>query len=287
LAPVGPGGESVIDLLGSDALSAGFATIVLVIGPATGPAIRYHVERTWPSEVDVRFELQPQALGTVDAVLAGTQHISPDRAIGVANADDLYGEAALATLVGHLRSESPTEALVAFRLRDTVVGESPVTRGVCEVDAQGRLVSITERRQVRATGKDRFVADDGLSPGVLDGGTLVSMNLWAFTSAMREILTRAMTTARHASEDCEVLLPDVVAEQLVSSGTGTAPGEASKAAQTPGLVFTVLPATGRCIGVTHPDDLAIVQAQLAHAVGAGERRAQLWSSPRTLEPDLP
>ena len=49
LAPVGPHGEAVIDLVASDALAAGFGTIVLVLGPSTGPAIRYHVERTWPS----------------------------------------------------------------------------------------------------------------------------------------------------------------------------------------------------------------------------------------------
>jgi len=45
LAPVGPHGEAVIDLVASDALAGGFSTIVLVLGPATGPAIRYHVER--------------------------------------------------------------------------------------------------------------------------------------------------------------------------------------------------------------------------------------------------
>ncbi len=48
LAPVGPHGEAVIDLVASDAVAAGFGTIVLVLGPSTGPAIRYHVERTWP-----------------------------------------------------------------------------------------------------------------------------------------------------------------------------------------------------------------------------------------------
>jgi CTP:molybdopterin cytidylyltransferase MocA len=46
LAPVGPRGEAVIDLVASDALAAGFGSIVLVLGPATGPAIRYHVTGT-------------------------------------------------------------------------------------------------------------------------------------------------------------------------------------------------------------------------------------------------
>ncbi len=48
LAPIGPGGEAVIDLLASDAVSAGFGRIVLVLHPETGPAVRYHVEQVWP-----------------------------------------------------------------------------------------------------------------------------------------------------------------------------------------------------------------------------------------------
>src|SRR5271168_2623028 len=59
LAPVGTHGESVIDLVASDAVAAGFGTIVLVLGPSTGAAIRYHVEHTWPDAVDVRFATQP------------------------------------------------------------------------------------------------------------------------------------------------------------------------------------------------------------------------------------
>ena len=42
LAPIGPHGEAVIDLVASDALAGGFGTVVLVLGPSTGPAIRYH-----------------------------------------------------------------------------------------------------------------------------------------------------------------------------------------------------------------------------------------------------
>ena len=278
LAPVGPDGEAVIDLLASDAVAAGFATIVLVIGPSTGPAIRYHVERTWPTEVDVRFELQERALGTVDAVLAGTRHLASKQAIGVANADDLYGAAALSALARHLGGTAPTDALVAFRLRDAIIGTSAVTRGVCEIDAEDHLISITERRNVHATGDGGFAADDGLAPDELDGDALVSMNLWGFTPAMRENLERIMATARHASEESEVLLPDAVAQQLVANGSHAShPGESGDGHQS-GVVFSVLRADGRCIGVTHPDDLAIVQAELARSVGRGERPAQTWSA---------
>lgn len=268
LAPVGPAGEAVIDLLASDATTAGFGAIVLVIGPATGAAIRYHVQHTWPSAIDVRFAVQPAPMGTVHAVQCAAEVLEADERIGVGNADDLYGTAALEHLARHLAGHDPHNALVGFRLRDAVVGDAPVTRGVCQVDDRGFLTSIVERRQVFAVGDDRFVSKDGRHPAELPGDALVSMNLWGFTPAMRSLFERATEVALHASEDAELLLPEVVATHLT---TPPPSGEAG------GTTFRVLPADGRCIGVTHPDDLPLVQAELARWVGAGERSAALWA----------
>jgi hypothetical protein len=86
----------------------------------------------------------------------------------------------------------------------------------------------------------------------------VSMNLWGFTPEFHRTLEAAMTAATGASEEAEVLLPEVVGQSLASSP------------------FTVLAATGRCIGVTHPDDLELVQGELARQVGQGVRPAMLW-----------
>jgi hypothetical protein len=266
LAPVGPAGEAVLDLLAGDALSAGFGTLVVVVGPSTGAAIRYHVRRTWPGGVDVRFAEQAAPVGTVDAVLSALVHLEPGTAFGVANADDLYGVEGLALLAGHLAVPSPTNALVAYRLRQAVVGESPVTRGVCDVAPDGTLRSVTERRMVMAVGDGRFVAKDGGAPSELDGSSLVSMNLWGFDAAMRGALDAAMVAAHHASEDAEVLLPEVV-DGLLRRPSPERDGPSA---------FRVLVTEGRCIGVTHPDDLAPVQAELAAQVGSGERPASPW-----------
>jgi len=259
LAPVGPNGEAVIDLVASDAVAAGFGTIVLVLGPSTGPAIRYHVERTWPRAVDVRFASQPAPLGTVHAVLSASDHVG-DSPYGVGNADDIYGQAACAQLVTHLEADPDANALVGYRLDDAVVGTSPVTRGICRVADDGTLLGVDERRQVTRTPEGGFVAGDGREPAELSGDSRVSMNLWGFTPAFHKVLQTAMDAASGASEESEVLLPEVVGESLVTSS------------------FTVLPALGRCIGVTHPDDLSLVQAELNRQVAAGERPARLWAS---------
>ncbi len=261
LAPVGPHGEAVLDLVASDAVDAGFGTIVLVLGPSTGPAIRYHVERTWPSPLDVRFALQPAPLGTVHAVLSASDHVG-DAPYGVCNADDVYGRDGCAQLEAHLRAGGEANALVGYRLADAVVGNSPVTRGICQVAPDGHLLGVDERRQVSATPGGGFAAADGRQPVELSPDARVSMNLWGFTPAFHKLLQAAMEAASDASEEAEVLLPEAVAQSLTST------------------IFTVLEAKGSCVGVTHPDDLALVQGELQRQVAAGERPAGLWTSLR-------
>ena len=169
LAPVGSHGEAVIDLVASDALDAGFDTIVLVLGPSTGPAIRYHVEHTWPSAVDVRFATQAVPRGTVDAVLSASDHVG-DGPYGVGNADDIYGRDGCSLLAQHLRAHGDANALVGYRLADAVIGPSPVTRGICRVGADGALLGVDERRQVTATPGGGFVAAGRSRAGHAVGG---------------------------------------------------------------------------------------------------------------------
>jgi hypothetical protein len=247
-----------LDLVASDALSAGFGTIVLVIGTETGQALRDHVEREWPGAVDVRFAIQETPTGTVGAVLSAWPEVERVARFGVANADDLYGQPALGILARHLET-GEDNALVGFQLGRAVIGSSAVTRGVCRIDASGYLVQIDERRGVVPRDDGTFGTGDGRAPDVLDPETLVSLNLWGFSSAMGAEFEAAMKSGR---ED-EVLLPNLVGQLI--------------AGPHPAHRFLVLPTDSRCIGVTHPDDLAIVQRDVAMQVDRGERPASLWS----------
>ncbi len=273
LAPVGLAGEAVIDVLGSDAIAAGFSPLVLVIGPDTGPAVRYHVARRWPSDVDVRFAVQEAPRGTVDAVLAATDELEPGASFGVANADDLPGVDALALLARHLGGEDPAHAAVCFRLRDSLLGTAPVTRGLCEVGDDGLLRAVDERRHVTPMPDGRIEAHDGREPVELDPTQPVSVNLWGFRPPIHAILRTAM---QDASGDAEVLLPDLV-DGLLAGRVRAAPETAAPRAGTAPRV-RVLFAPGRVIGVTHAEDVALVQAEIARDVGRGERPAQLWAT---------
>lgn len=259
LAPIGMNGEAVIDLLANDALAAGFTEVVVVTNPTTGPTIEDHIVTHWDrNRLQVTFATQANPGGTVDAVLAARDILGDDRPIAVSNADDLYGPAALRHLEEHLRTAS-SNAIVAFDLNRTLVGESPVTRGICHIDDAGILVGLDERRGVhRAAGE--IVVDDDRAPHVLDDDAPVSMNLWAFDSAMWDVFAAAM--AAKEPGEAEVLLP-VVADQLLHGRLRDAPAHLA--------AFTVYRSHEHCVGVTHPGDLELVQRHIAEQVGLGHR----------------
>lgn len=276
LAPIGPNGEAVIDLLVNDAVSAGFDRIVLVLHPETGPAIRYHVERCWPKAVEVAFAEQRLPLGTVHAVLAAKGPVGTDRPFAVCNSDDVYGEVAMGQLCAQLSSESGEHVLIAYQLRATVATDDPVTRGICEVDGRGHLVALTERRKVtRHDNGDTFTAEDGFEPAKLAGDQPASVNLWGFQSAIWNVFESAMDGSGLDEEallasvaaggevpKAEVLLPEVVAS-MVDQGVG--------------LPVRVIPTDAKLVGVTHAADLPVVSAELARQVAWGTRPSRLWS----------
>jgi hypothetical protein len=263
LAPVGLSGEAVVDLLVSDAVAAGWGRFVVVVGHETGPAIRYHIERNWPAWVDVHLCRQELPRGTVDAVLAAAGALVPGEPFGVANADDLYGVDGLALLARTLplAGAGATHTLVAYRLRDTIVGDEPVTRGVCQVGRDGLL------RKVAPVGADRYQAHDDREPAELDPDGPVSVNLWGFSPSALDAFEHAMLDAGNGDVSAEVLLPEVVGDLVAGRRSGL---DAT-------TTVRVVTATGRCIGVTHPGDLALVRAELAGQVGSGERAATLWT----------
>jgi hypothetical protein len=275
LAPIGPNGEAVIDLLVSDAVAAGFGQIVLVLHPESGPAIRYHVERCWPRALEVAFAEQPLPLGTVHAVLAAKEDLGSDRPFAVSNADDVYGEVAMGQLADHLRSGRDEHVLVGYQLAATVATDDPVTRGVCEVDERGYLVSLTERRQViRHDHGKTFASGDGIEPVTLDGESPTSVNLWGFQPAMWEVLQSAMdasgideeavmasVAAGGEAPKAEVLLPEVVAA-MVDRGEG--------------LPVRVVNTDAKLLGVTHMADLPLVSAELSRQVAWGTRPSRQW-----------
>jgi hypothetical protein len=261
IAPIGPGGSALIDYAARDAVAAGFGRLVLIVRGEIVEAVREHVERHWPGELRpeyVRQDLEPAAqlataagrakpLGTAHALVAAAPLLG-DGPFGVANADDLYGASAFAQLARHLAAGGG-HALVAYRLRNTLLGDRPVNRALCRIGGHDRLTGVVEGAV--------HVSDDGLTwrpigapdseARPMTGNEPVSMNLWGFTPDIGPVLRDAFAAfdaGGGIAAGEELFLPNVVGEHL------------------DGLDVTVLVSDGRCLGVTHPDDVPLLQATL-------------------------
>jgi MobA-like NTP transferase domain len=162
--PVGPSGELIIEYSAHDAHQAGFNRVVFVIRRDIEQAFRTAIGRRIEARMDVAYAFQETAdlpaphapvpgrtkpWGTGQAVLAAGPTLRG--AFAVINADDFYGAAAYRALAAHFRGMSPpagpakpTYALVGYPLRQTLSEYGAVNRGVCRIDAAGRLRGIDE-----------------------------------------------------------------------------------------------------------------------------------------------
>jgi len=258
LAPVGPGGEAIMDYTARDAVAAGFGGVIMIVREEIQGELLDHVKSFWPSELHVEPVVQGAIAGTAQAVESARPFI--DGPFGVANADDLYGTAAVVTLAEHLRAPSSEQVLVAYRLKDTVITDATVTRGLCETGADALLSRVVEH-SVRRLPDGTFEGSPLVGPAAdvlrrLSGEEDVSMNLWGFAEAMLDELSEALdafdpgTSPQVDGKPPELLLPDVVGRVVAE---GRAP-------------IRVVPAHSRCVGLTHPDDVPLVRSLIAEGL---------------------
>jgi|SRR5271165_1567233 len=261
LAPVGPGGEALMDYTARDALAAGFGGVILIVREEVQDELLEHTSSFWPPELPVYPVIQGAIAGTAQAVESARPFV--DGPFGVANADDLYGAKALVTLGEQLRLGEPGEhLLVAYQLKDTVITDAPITRGLCETDADDLLTRVVEH-SVRRLPDGTFEGSPLAGPGAgetrhLTGEEAVSMNLWGFAESMLDELALALdgfdpTTAPSIEgKPPELLLPDVVGRAVRQGRART----------------RVVASHSRCVGLTHPDDVPLVRSLIAEGIAS-------------------
>ena len=173
-------------------------------------------------------------LGTVKAPFA------------VINADDYYGAHAFEKIYNFLKNTNDDDkyhyAMVGYRIKNTVTEQGTVSRGICESDENGMLTSIVERTKIGIREGNIYYTEDGVDHD-LDPETLVSMNLWGFTTSYLEECKKRFPKFLEEnlpknSEKCEFFLPSVVSE-LVEEGKAD---------------VRVLDNTDKWYGVTYKED---------------------------------
>jgi hypothetical protein len=277
---VGPNNATLLDYSIHDALKAGFGRVVFIIRRDFEKIFRDKVGRKWESKVPVSYAFQELDLlpngfpvppgrtkpwGTSHAIWSARREVhEPFAAL---NADDYYGPGSLKILSeylsGSVRPDQPDYALVGYNLYGTLSDYGPVTRGVCEMGADGFLKRVVERLKIEKDGaKARAIEASGIVP--LDGTETASMNLWGFTPFLFGQLEEGLNdflAARGQEEKSEYLIPRSVDAFL----------QAEKAK------VKVLHTDDPWFGITYPNDLPVVKKDIAKLTAQGFYPELLWA----------
>ncbi|KIR03100.1 hypothetical protein P261_01915 [Lachnospiraceae bacterium TWA4] len=208
--------------------------------------------------------------GTGHAVLSAASVV--DGPFVVINADDYYGSTSFKVLYDYLMENADTDtynyAMAGYSLANTVTENGTVSRGVCEMNDEGKLVSITERTKIKKGETcPAYSEDDGKTWVNLPADTCVSMNMWAFTkSIMDELTTRFPAFLDEGLKTnplkCEYFLPSVVSD-LMKEGKAK---------------VQVLRSNDKWYGVTYLEDKPMVVEAISKLKEKGIYPIKLWEA---------
>jgi NDP-sugar pyrophosphorylase family protein len=281
--PIGPAGENILDYSVYDAIRAGFDNVIFVIREEIADIFKTKIGDPISRQIPVAYVMQElsslpagyespaqrtKPWGTAHAVLCAAPEISgPFAAI---NADDFYGGTSFQILHDYLTRPNRTSkganmdeyCLVGYQIEKTLSEHGHVSRGVCEVDSEGRLVDIVEHTRIENS--DGGVCSiEGDESRILPAGTIVSMNLWGFSASFATRLEEAFEVffAAHGNElKTECYLPSVVNDLV----------HAKKAE------VAVLPTDEQWFGVTYQADKQSAKNAITERISAGLYPEKLW-----------
>lgn len=278
LTPVGPSGQMIIDYSIYDAIQAGFGKIVFIIKHAIEEDFRKLIGDRVAQKIPVEYVFQeldklPEGYtvpegrqkpwGTAHAILCCRDVVKEP--FMVINADDFYGAESFNILADFLNNPPADNgklqfAMSGFVLENTLTENGYVSRGVCVVDENDKLLGLAERTHIELqNGKPVFTEDGGKTFEALTPGCTVSMNAWALPANMIDRLetyfTRFLdTTAKENPLKSECYLP-VVVDEMMKDGIAE---------------VTVLHSTDRWYGMTYAEDKADVVNAIAAMTEQGK-----------------
>lgn len=276
--PMGPSGETLLDYSVFDALRAGFERIVFIIRRDIEAEFREKIGSRYKGNIAVDYVFQQldslpdgfsvpadrkKPWGTAHAVWCAREAVTePFAAI---NADDYYGRDTYELIGRFLKSaapESPRLAMAGYRLDHTLSEHGSVARGVCQVDAHGQLIAISECTGIeRADGQILQKEAGGIRK--FRGDEPISMNFWGLTPAIFPLLEQrlvAFLASSFSDPKAECYIPVVIGE-LIGRGQAT---------------LNVLPTDAEWFGVTYREDKPQVMQALKRLHSEGVYPTPLW-----------
>ncbi|MBY0479489.1 MAG: nucleotidyltransferase [Chitinophagaceae bacterium] len=274
----GPAGETIMDYSIYDAIRAGFGKVVFIIRKDFADQFKAIFEPRLKGRIEIDYVYQElssfvdgfdipasrvKPWGTAHAVLCAKDVIKEPFA--VINADDFYGRDAFEKAAAFLTTDCNPEqhAIIGYNLAKTLSANGTVSRGVCEVNAEGDLASITERTKIYAE-DNRIVYEDAAGKHEVPYDSSVSMNFWCFDDSVFYLTKQLFKTflKEHGNEEKSEFFIPLVADSYIKEELG---------------IIKVIPTSSQWFGVTYKEDAPGVQESVNNLIASGEYPAGLWS----------
>ncbi len=282
IEPIDEYGNFIIDYSIYDAKKAGFDRVIFIIKKENFDIFKNTIGKRVESVIKTEYAFQTldlipegiklpsdriKPLGTAQALLA-CKGIVGDKFIMI-NSDDFYGYDAFKVAAEYLRSLKPGSRSVygniGYKVKNTITENGSVKRGVLNFDKNNKLVSLVESKIEKVNGE--IVAaplDNEDDKKIISPETLVSMNMFAFTSDVMDYLERDYKPFMEANlnnlDKCEYLVPTVISE-LIERGDVTC---------------DILSTSAVWYGITYKEDKEAVVASLKALVEKGEYPKGIW-----------
>ena len=281
IEPMGPNNEFIIDYSVYDAIKAGFNKIVFIIKRENYELFKETIGKRVEPHIKVEYAFQElnnlpegfsipedrvKPLGTAHAVLCAKEFVNEPFAM--INSDDFYGRDAFIKAYDFLSTTDSTSSkygMIGYMVANTLTENGSVKRGVCEVDSNNYLKSITESKIEKISNEIVASPLDGSDSFTVNSDDTVSMNFLLFTPSIfgyiEEGFSKFFIDNKEDLLTSEYLIPDVVSN-LIKDGKAS---------------MKVIRTTASWHGVTYREDTPDVKNSIKKLVDEGEYKENLWS----------
>ena len=275
---IGPNGETIMEYSIYDAIKAGFGKVEFVIRKSFEAAFKEKFENKFEGQIELAYAFQEinfslegiedmpertKPWGTAHAVLAAKELINEPFA--VTNADDYYGTEAYQLVADFLSQKAAKDhyAMIGYVLSNTISDHGEVNRGVCNMDDNKHLLTMTERKGVgRAGDGTLYFTEEGVQYPLFES-TIVSMNLFGFHQTIFAEIERGFeqfVRENYQNPTAEYYIPLII-NKLIRSKT---------------IKLAVIPTAEAWYGVTYQEDRPTVVAALQRLSNEGHYESPLW-----------
>ena len=251
-----------------DAIEAGFSEVVFIIRRDFESKFKKIIGDRVEKKIPVTYVYQSledvpgnvgvpagrvKPWGTTHALWSARKALKGKKFLTI-NADDFYGRGAYTAAYDFLsKAASPGEhGCICYDLIKTLSPTGTVSRGICQTNADGTLLRIDERKNIKMEdGRGYFTVDGGVSYHLIPNGALASMNLWAFSEGFIDDIEesfekRFIEGVTNIPDTFEETISDAV-QSILERGKGT---------------VKCLPTDEQWFGMTYLEELDMVKNRL-------------------------